>query len=119
MYEHAGIKYISHNVLSESTQAEKDNMTLQKHTVELKDGVFWNLRGVPKWECGKLFHTNKEKTREIIFECFDYCKQGGTHDPRYFYFKNDLSYFSRLDLGFTKLEKYTEYGSNNLIHFHL
>ncbi len=32
-------------------------------------------------------------------------------------FKNDLSYFSRLDLGFTKLEKYTEHGASNLIHF--
>ena len=32
-------------------------------------------------------------------------------------FKNELSYFSRLDLGFTKLEKYTETGTSNLIHF--
>ena len=46
-----------------------------------------------------------------IFSSFKYTKKPKKN------FKNDLSYFSRLDLGFTKLEKYTETGTSNLIHF--
>lgn len=90
MYNHNGIKYLSHQCLSESNQEQKQSLLLQKHTVNLKEGLFWHLRGDPEWECGKLFYKLYDNTHELKFDRFNYVRQGGTHDPRYFYFNGDL-----------------------------